>query len=260
MLRVVLICAFGIGAAQAVEALIGPQAVNQAALPNAVSPTARDPRMFLEAAKQQLDSIPVAQSDKETRTRMATLRQDFTNLAALYQAGAAVDPDVKDGAARTATSGNPGSVWMSKFYDVERDLARILGLGPDFETPARAGTGVVIDKARPTAGTPTEATMTDPSANPANASSPSSASTPSAPSTRATSPSGAADRATSEKAGSAANPPAQPSSTAVSPVSGVAVMTIGLKNLDPVTRSQLEQLRTNVELFLDAATSLTNRR
>lgn len=241
---------------------------------------ARDPHRYLATARQQLQAVPAQNLSKDARKKLDQLREDFERLATTYEGRSlnASNPSVSGTA--SASSSAEAINWKLQFDAVERDLVGILGAGPELGAgtkPAVAGTSGVVPPASdptrssqptgtpsPPAGTAAEAAQT--AAQPAGASSPTVGRTP--PSTPAVPDVGSIAQAPagSQTAQSAGSTGAQAGAAgATDPdlqqagLAGVAVTKIGVKNLDPVVRDQLEEVRNSVEMFYDATTSLQHR-
>jgi hypothetical protein len=210
--------------------------------------TARDPHRYLATARQQLQAVPTQALSKDATKKLDKLRQDFERLVAAYQRRAA------------ATSASPSAEavnWKLQFDAVERDLVAILGAGPSLgadTTPAAAGTSGVV----PAPDVPR------PSSQPAGTSSPTPVGAPSTPTpaapgvastgqTAAGSPAAQPGGSTEAQAGVTG---AASANVQAAGLAGVAVAQIGVKNLNPAVREQLEEVRKSVELFYDATTSV----
>jgi len=251
---------------------------SQAAAETQVS-TTRDPHRYLATARQQLQAVPTQNLSKDARKKLDQLREDFERLATSYEQRSLTAPNSRSSATGGVASSMEAVNWKLQFDAVERDLVDILGAGPELgadATPAVAGTSGVApmpDVNRPSqpmgtavqpGGTAAEAAPT-PVPQPVGASSPL-ARTP--PSTAAPPDVGAAAQAPagSQTAQPSGSPGAQAGVTATTNVdtqaaalAGVAVAKIGVKNLDPAVREQLEEMRNSVEMFYDATTSLGHR-
>jgi hypothetical protein len=183
----------------------------------------------LAEAERLLSSIPLDLPNlkKDGRQKMAELRIHFAQLASAYRANsdpfipAAViqEADVKDeDRHEQAATTN----WKMLFSDVESDLTAILGGGASLPPSTPAGAATIVNGVTGPVGT-SGATATAPA--------PVAASGTAVDNTQPTS-----------------NTPLQaPRVTAV-------VGDIGIKDLDPEIRRQLEQFRLELELFFGETT------
>ena len=205
--------------------------------PATPSPSKPEPQQFLAAAKQLLDAVPTNSLGKDAQKKLAQLRDGFKNLVANYQTQSSpAVPTATDTAKATAD-------WKTKFDEVERDLTSILGGGASLSSTSTTavGTGGVVTSAsaaQPAGGEPSTGTGSTAPPVPATGA-------PSAPAT-ASSP--------TQPVGSSGTGNVTAQGATVAALGGVAVEEIGVKNLDPGIRRQLEQVRRNIELFYDAGT------
>jgi len=184
------------------------------------------PLQHLRVAERLLNSVPQdsPKLKKDGKKKFSELRERFAGLMKAYQANgdpfvpAAVEQEADLKPEKEAAPVN----WKEYFSDVEGDLAGILGGGSSLppSTPAGAGS-IVVGAATPTATSGTATPVGAPGANAGSPTSVSSASTP--------------------------TPTSSIGTTAV-------VGEIGIKDLDPEVRRQLEQFRLEVELFFAATT------
>jgi hypothetical protein len=218
-------------------------------------PAKRDPHLFLAAAKQQLEAVP-STTNSEARKKLMGLREDFDLLVTTYEKGLLATPSSASG----AVAGVPVATnvdWKLKFDQVERDLVSILGIGPlpgTGSTPSVAGTGLVVPGRQPVS----DPSPTQPVGTSSRPSEPAATATVSGQAPNGSPTAAPAGSTTTQAPGSAANVAGAMSSTGVQPtgLAGVAVAEIGVKNLDPGIRAQLEEVRKSVELFYDATTSV----
>ena len=219
-------------AAQAPTTTLEPGPPDHPATP---PPAKLEPQQFLATAKQLLDAVPTNSLGKDGQKKLAQLRDDFKNLVANYQARSST-------AVPTATdTAKDASDWKTKFDDVERALTSILGGGALLNTTSTTavGTGGIVTSA--------------PAGQPSVAGQPTGTSSPSQPAPTTGS-------STTQPVGSSgAGETIATAGSTGAVLGGVAVEEIGVKNLDPGIRAQLEQVRRNIELFYDAGThTLTN--
>jgi len=234
---------------------------------------ARPLQHLTEAERLLNDSHLQSLKKKEAKESVAKLRDHFMQLKTAYQASrtAFVPPAVIQETDLKPDAESPSRNWKVSFTDIENDLARILGgvsaLPPS--TPA-GGPAISTPGTEPTAGAApaagaapvgTSGTATTPAGPGATES------TPTTPTTTAT-PSNvpgttvAGSDATQAAPGTPGGTGGTPANTSVAPVAGVStapvigigIGDIGIKDLDPAARHQLEQFRLEVELFFAAAT------
>jgi len=212
------------GAAQAPE---NPSTTNAAITAQQSDISA--PLQHLREAERLLNGIPQdsPKLKKDARKKVGELRERFAGLVKAYQANgdpfvpAAVDQQAVVKPEKDAAPVN----WKMSFSEVESDLAGILGGGSSLPPSTRAGAGsIVVGAAAPAGTTPA----------------------PVATTTTAVATTGAT-------AG-----PQTSTSSDTTPASSIgtvaAVGEIGIKDLDPEIRRQLEQFRLEVELFFAATT------
>jgi hypothetical protein len=237
-------------------------------------------------AQQRLDGIATTPLNEDGQKRLSTLRDDFTKLVSTYQLRSSSSGDSATSAA-TKTPNQAVVNWNRKFSDVERDLVAILGAGPALNatstTAVAATPGVGGPLEQPTAPSATASARTsfaaaqgDTTARPSPQSgaglpqAANGAPTADAAPISGSNPvgTGVGTRSNSQVTGASSSPTTSPASGtpaggtgaasatggSFSAVSAVALSDIGVKNLDPRIRAELEQVRTSVELFYDAAT------
>ena len=175
----------------------------------------------LAEAERLLNGVPpdLPNLKKGDKKKFSELRERFAGLAKSY--GANGDPFVpaaveQEADLKSEKKSTPVN-WKMYFSDVESDLAGILGGGSALPPSTPAGAGTIVTAAVPPVGT----------------------------SGRTTAPGTAVN---TQVAGSSETTP-------TSSVGTVAVVgEIGIKNLDPEVRRQLEQFRLELELFFAATT------
>jgi hypothetical protein len=176
---------------------------------------------YLAEAERLLNSIPPDSPNlkKDARKKFSELRERFAGLVKAYQANGDpfVPPAVDQEADLKSEKESGPANWKMYFSDVENDLAGILGGGSALPPSTRAGAGTIVAAAAPPVGT---------------------SGTTSAPGTAVN----------TQVASSSETTP----TTSVGTVA--AVGEIGIKNLDPEVRRQLEQFRLELELFFAATT------
>jgi len=233
----------------------------------------------------------------QLREDMAQLQASYRDRAASTHRSSASSAasDNKDKAASDSKE-KSASDWNLKFSDVERDLAGILGAGSSLATGSTTAVAANVSGASPgtTPSTAPAAGANDPaSPRPGTTAAPTpqaaagsgrgatattgidagdrvivngAATLPGAPPT-GSNPAGtgtSTTQATGASAPTAATQTVTPQSAAVDAganggvVGVVDVTKIGVKNLDPQVRVELEQVRTSLELFYDAAKRVTH--
>ena len=193
--------------------------------PSTTTTTARQagrtaPQHLAEAGRL-LNGIPqdLPNLKKDDKKRFSELRERFAGLVKSY--GANGDPFVpaaveQEADLKSEKKSTPVN-WKMYFSDVESDLAGILGGGSALPPSTPAGAGTIVTAAAPPVGT---------------------SGTTTAPGTAVN----------TQVAGSSETTP-------TSSVGTVAVVgEIGIKNLDPEVRRQLEQFRLELELFFAGTT------
>ena len=258
-----------------------PSAAEQGA-----TPPKPDPQQHLADIQKRLDSVanmqlsPDSKQNADAKQKLAQLREDFTKLVATYRHKAASSR----GPVANSAGENPDPVfvdWNHKFSDVERDLVVILGggstLSPTSTTAVGTnanGSSVVADSTGTVPPGSVGAPQAGQAGQPVQAAPGGAATTPGASGVVT----GAAGASTAATAGNAGVPTAQVPGSSPTPgvgsggsggiangaagaagladlaVAGVATKDIGIKNLDPKARAELDQVRISVELFYDAAT------
>jgi hypothetical protein len=176
---------------------------------------------YLAEAERLLNSIPQDSPNlkKDAKKKFSALRERFAGLVKAYQVNGDpfVPPAVDQEADLKSEKESAPANWKMYFSDVESDLAAILGGGSALPPSTRAGAGTIVAAAAPPIGT-----------------------------SGTTTPPGTA--VNTQVAGSSETTP-------TSSVGTVAVVgEIGIKNLDPEVRRQLEQFRLELELFFAATT------
>ena len=99
-----------------------------AVVPQGAEPTqtaAISPRQYLDSAKQALSGVAEESLPKDARKVFSQLQSDFAGLSSAYSTG---QPPLHVGADGRTTEGVAPD-WMTRFYDVERDLALLIGGG-----------------------------------------------------------------------------------------------------------------------------------
>jgi hypothetical protein len=212
------------------------------------------PLQHLREAERLLKSVPQdsPKLKKDGKKKFSELRERFAGLMKAYQANG--DPFVPAAVEQKADL-KPGKEaapvnWKEYFSDVEGDLADILGGGSSLPPSTPAGAGSIVLGTVAPAGT--SGTATTPVAAPG-------AATPTATSGSTTTPVATADAAPVATPGATAGSQTSVSSaTTPTPTSSIGttavVGEIGIKDLDPEVRRQLEQFRLEVELFFAATT------
>ena len=179
----------------------------------------------LAEAERLLNSIPqdLPNLKKDAKKKWSELRERFAGLVKAYQANGDpfVSPAVDQEADLKSDKESAPASWKMYFSDVESDLAGILGGGSALpsSTPAGAGT-IAASAAQPVGTTGTTTTAVAAPGTTVNAQI-----------------SGSADTTSTSSVGTAA-----------------VVGEIGIKNLDPEVRRQLEQFRLELELFFASTT------
>jgi hypothetical protein len=179
------------------------------------------PVQHLVEAERLLNGIPqdLPNLKKDAKKKFSQLRERFAGLVQAYQANG--DPFVpaaidQEADVKSDKESAPAN-WKMYFSDVESDLAAILGGGSALPPFTPAGAGTIVAAAAPPVGT---------------------SGTTTAPGTAVN----------TQVAGSSETTP-------TSSVGTVAVVgEIGMKNLDPEVRRQLEKFRLELELFFAATT------
>jgi hypothetical protein len=101
-----------------------------AVVPQGAEPTqtaAISPRQYLDSAKQVLSGVAEESLPKDAKKVFSQLQSDFAGLSSAYSSGQ--PPLQVRGDAKTADIEGVPPDWMSRFYDVERDLALLIGGG-----------------------------------------------------------------------------------------------------------------------------------
>jgi hypothetical protein len=188
------------------------------------------PSQHLADAKQVLDGMPSIQHPSDVRDRMARLHKSFAEMVSSYGTGTSVPSGPTDKVTPTPVE------WENKFFDIERDLADMIG-----------GTSLLVFQ---------------PIGTGAAAGSQASGSTRPAAVAGATGTAGTVGEVTVATAaiGTAASSGAAASPNPSAPAAPLAVQSSddglnGKKDLDVALRTQLERFRLHVELFFDSATS-----
>jgi hypothetical protein len=253
---------------------IPPQATPAPAVPSAASPTPTPPKpevtpeQYLSQAAQVFMNVSQAKlKGGDAKKRMDDLKQHFAQLLSTYKTNGNpfVPPDVPAAADLNIAPKPAPMNWKIAFSDVESDLAGILGGGSVL--PASSADVVPVG----TVGTVPVTPAPNGSAvavNPGTV-----ATTPGAPGTAVT-PATPGSVQTSGEPGAIATSgaPAEPSSGIVAApgstpatagtvtgqqvgVANAAAVAgaVGVKDLDPNVRVQLEQFRRAIELFFATA-------
>jgi hypothetical protein len=190
------------------------------------APAKPSPMQYLGAATQLLDAVSGKSLDGDGRKLLSQLRSDVTKLVKKYQSRTPAVPGAVDADAQDSNNAQGSRSWRVVFSDVERDFTAILGGGPlsvTSTTTVVTTTGLTASLA-PTSPNQAVASSTQPAR------------------------SSQIQRSTTLTPGGA---------IVTGAASSVAVPDIGVKHLNLATRSQLEQVRTRLELFYDAATNTT---
>jgi hypothetical protein len=243
-------------------------------------------RAYLDEAARVFESIPPGSLKDEAQKRVATLRKHFAELISTYNSNSNpfVYPAVPQSDDYKSTKKDEAVNWKMAFTEVENDLAGILGGGATLPVPTSSALGATVNAGEtvvaPAApivvqGTTGQIVLTPQS--PQAAAVPPTQPAPAPP--RSTVPAPAAPVATDARGlpapaiDRAAEVAAQPVSAGTAGTSAVAaaaqtaqagaitagnagllVGAVGVPNLDPAVRRQLEQFRLNVELFFAATT------
>jgi hypothetical protein len=229
------------------------------------------PLQHLTQAERLLNDTDVKSlKKKEAKESVAKLRDHFMQLESAYRASrsAFVPPAVIEDTNLKPDASSSSQNWKMSFTKVENDLARILGGGSALppSTPTGAETISTPGTEPSTAGTAPVGTSGTAAAPPATtpaipdgtqSGQTTTAATPVTPS-NVPGTTVAGSESTQAAAGTPAGAIGTPANTVVTPAGGLStgsvVADIGIKDLDPVVRHQLEQLRLEVELFFAAAT------
>jgi hypothetical protein len=199
-------------------------------------------------AAKVFGNISQASLKKDGQERVTALRKHFAELVSSYKANG--DPylppgveqasdlqDTKPDARKDAKS-NPVN-WKIAFSEVESDLAGILGGGYSPLPVVTAGTVQGVVTSTGTAVQGTTGVIAVPGTTRTT--------------TVATDAATGAPVAVDQAAGTVQNPVAPPAGINAAILMGA----IGVENLDPEVRRQLEQFRLNLELFFDSASTGT---
>jgi hypothetical protein len=84
-------------------------------------------KQYLDNAKQTLTGVAEESLPKDARKVFSQLQSDFAGLSSAYSTGQ--PPLHVDADAKTTDIEGVAPDWMSRFYDVERDLALLIGGG-----------------------------------------------------------------------------------------------------------------------------------
>jgi hypothetical protein len=208
----------------------GTQASTPAAGTNQATPTpvvpltpatkepTKSPGRHLDDARNVLGEIPSIQRPADVRDNLARLRKAFDGMASGYATGAPVPGGPKDNVTPTPAE------WLNEFFDVERDLANLIG-----------GSTVVVPE--PTTSATTKGSRASGTATPGTA--------PGATGTAGTLD--AVKTASSDMAASSIP-------TAAATQGADAISPTGLQGVDPALRAALERFRLDVELFFESTT------
>jgi hypothetical protein len=100
------------------------------------------PEQHLAEAKQALEGMSSSPRQRDVRDRLADLRKTFDEMASAYATGAQAPHGPKD-----LTQVTP-IVWRNKFFDIEKDLALLIGGGssPVADSTASAAASGTSDK------------------------------------------------------------------------------------------------------------------
>jgi hypothetical protein len=231
---------------------------------------------------------PDSKQNADAKQKLAQLRDDFTKLVASYRHKAAAS---SGGAVANPAGESPDPAfvdWNHKFSDVERDLVVILGGGSTLSPTSTTavgrnanGSAVVADSTGTVPAGSVGAPQAAQGGQPVQAIPGGTTTTPGAPGVVNGAGAAATGASTAATAGNSGTPTAQVPGSSPTPgvgsggsggvangaggaagladvaVAGVAIRDIGIKNLDPKARAELDQVRISIELFYDAATRMS---
>jgi hypothetical protein len=223
------------------------------------------PAQYLGEAAKVFGNISQASLKKDGQERVTALRKHFAELVSSYKAngdpylppGVEQASDLQDTKPDTRKDAKSNPVnWKIAFSEVESDLAGILGGGYSPLPVVTAGAVQGVVTATGTAvqgttgviavpGTTRTTTVATDAATGAPVAVDQATGAPIQPGTAAV--------VTPAPAGTVQNPVAQPAGINA----GILMGAIGVENLDPEVRRQLEQFRLNLELFFDSASTGT---
>jgi hypothetical protein len=216
----------------------------------------------LTEADRVVRSISDAPLKSDGKKRLASLRKHFAELTASYNMNPdPVAPAIPDATGDAKAGKAVGSAnWKAAFTDVENDLAGILGGGGTMPTPAPSGAGAPVytvgsvPSNNAAIGTTGQSVQDSPVAagNP-----------PAVPPGTAAPPANTPSQPVASTTAAPTNTPSQPVTSTTAPGAaqaqpvfganaGMLAGAIGIPNLDPEVRRQLEEFRLNVELFFAA--------
>ena len=226
-----------------------------------------------------IKTVSDASLNGDGRKRLAELQRHFAELVQSYQKSpdAFAVPAVGGESDDDDDDARADANWKELFTLVERDLTGILGAGgalpgglPANASPAIAVTtgaarggaiagttgqlpqGSTAGGATGSPATPSPSPSADPGSAPQSAVTPGSPATPDAQAVPTTPTAGATVTSPTTATGAVATTGAAPSIGTIN--GGLVAGAIGVKNLDPEVRRQLEEFRLHVELFFAATT------
>ena len=251
--------------------------VTPAPVPSAPKEPLVSPAQHLDDARQALDRVPSSPRRAELGQELAGLRQAFGEMTSAY---------ASSGSALAGTKDQPTPIdWQSKFFDVERQLADLIGGGSllvlqPIGSATTPGSQPSAQAAQPGAPSPTGTANATASVGTAAstgtiASTSATESIPPAPAQNAIvspsgdlkAPNGSAPPRPTRTSGTVPPTPtswggatgdgnaavSRPAAT-LSATEAEAPPLNGRKDLDPALREALERFRLDVELFFDSTT------
>jgi hypothetical protein len=239
----VLFCSLTIGAA---AQDVPPAPISSAP---ALQAKAAGSARHLDEAAAVMKTVSDSSLNSDGRKRLAELQRHFAELVESYQKSPDAFADPAVGSEGDDADNNEASAdanWKEMFTLVERDLSGILGAGPALPagSPANASPVIAVTtRGGAVAGTTGQLPQTA-TATPNAQATPNTQATPATPTAGAETP--------APTAGAVATTGA---TTSIGTINGGLVAgAIGVKNLDPEVRRQLEEFRLHVELFFAATT------
>lgn len=238
-------------------------------VPPAPNSSAPEPQAIVPGSARHLDdaaavikTVSDSSLNSDGRKRLAELQRHFAELVEAYKKSpdAFANPSVGDDSDGDADKDHRDRAdvnWKELFTLVENNLTDILGAGSALPEGSATGTSpaIAVNTGEPRGGAAVSTTgqlpQASPSSIPQSAATPgSSAATPDAQATSTMPTAGA--NTTAPPAGAVATAGAAPSTSTIN--GGLIAGAIGVKNLDPKVRRQLEEFRLHVELFFAAST------
>jgi hypothetical protein len=246
---------------------IPPQATQTPAVPSAAAPTTAAPPKptvtpdeYLSAAAQSFMAVSTENlKSGDAKNRMADLKKHFGQLLSTYKSNADpfVPPAVPQPEDLTTDEKAQARNWKMAFSDVESDLAGILGGGSVLPEPQPLSSAGAVPVG--TVGTVGTVPVVAPNGNGA----------PGVPVPANQAATGAANGvATNGATPQPGSVPATGGATVNGAAAGEQIGAVnagaiaggvGVKDLDPNVRLQLEQFRRDVELFFASAMMTTDR-